>query len=227
METQYKIIGGDGREYGPVSLDELKSWIRDGRVSGATPVWRSDTGLWSPASQFAEIRGDLAQVIAAAGLAAASAARPAGFWTRFGAYIVDRIVMALVCGFAWENIVGVMGWKIPQPPETVATVADIFAYFQSFGPALPYYVLTIFGCELIYETIFNGTFGATLGKMAVGARIVRLDGSRIGYGIAAARWFATRLSDITFGIGYLLIAFREDKRALHDLLVGTRVILQR
>jgi uncharacterized RDD family membrane protein YckC len=227
VETQYKIIGGDGREYGPVSLDELKSWIKDGRVAGATPVWRSDTSLWSPASQFTEIRPELTQLIAAAGLAAANAARPAGFWTRFAGYLVDRIVMMLVCGFVWETVANAMGWKIPVPPETFHSTDEIIAYLQGLGPLFGYQILVIFGCELIYETIFNGTFGATLGKMAVGARIIRVDGSRIGYGIAAARWLAERLSDMTFGIGYLFIAFREDKRALHDLLVGTRVILQR
>jgi len=32
---------------------------------------------------------------------------------------------------------------------------------------------------------------------------------------------------LTLGIGYLMVAFREDKRALHDLIVGTRVIYKR
>jgi uncharacterized RDD family membrane protein YckC len=227
VETQYKIIGGDGREYGPATLDELKSWVRDGRVAGATPVWRSDNGLWSPAAQYGELRGDLAHVIAAAGLAAANAARPAGFWARLGAYLVDRIFLSFVCGFVWETIASSMGWKFPQPPETFKTLQEILSYFQSLGPLLGYQMVIVFGCGFIYEVIFNGSFGATLGKMAIGARIVRLDGSRIGYAIAAARWLAERLSDITCGIGYLLIAFREDKRALHDLIVGTRVIFVR
>ncbi len=227
METQYKIIGGDGREYGPATLDELKSWIRDGRVAGATPIWRSDTGLWSPAAQFTEIRGELTQVIAAAGLAAVNAARPAGFWARLGAYLVDRILLSFVCGFVWETIAATMGWKFPPPPASFGTFDDIFAYFHSLGPLLAYQMLVIFACGFLYEVIFNGSFGATLGKMAIGARIVRVDGTRIGYGVAAARWLAERLSDITCGIGYLLIAFREDKRALHDLLVGTRVIFVR
>ncbi|MGZ4963852.1 MAG: RDD family protein [Limisphaerales bacterium] len=227
METQYKIIGGDGREYGPATLDELKSWIRDGRVAGATPIWRSDTGLWSPAAQFGEIRGELTQVIAAAGLAAVNAARPAGFWARLGAYLVDRILLSIVCSFVWETIATMMGWKFPPPPANFVTIEDIFAYFHSLGPLLVYQMLVIFACGFLYEVIFNGSFGATLGKMAIGARIVRVDGTRIGYGVAAARWLAERLSDITCGIGYLLIAFREDKRALHDLLVGTRVIFVR
>jgi hypothetical protein len=42
MQAEYKIIGGDGVEYGPATLEELKSWIRDGRVAGMTKVWRND-----------------------------------------------------------------------------------------------------------------------------------------------------------------------------------------
>ena len=227
METQYKIIGGDGREYGPATLDELKSWVRDGRVAGPTPIWRSDTGLWSPASHFTELRGDLAQIIAAAGLAAAAAARPAGFWARLGAYIIDRIFLSFVATFIWDVIAGMMQWKMAPPPDNMMTIQDVLAYLHSLGPLLYYQMLVLMACGLIYEVIFNGTFGATLGKMAIGARIVRLDGSRLTYGIAATRWLCERLSDILLFAGYLFIAFREDKRALHDLLAGTRVIMQR
>jgi uncharacterized RDD family membrane protein YckC len=227
VETQYKIIGGDGREYGPATLDELKSWIRDGRVSGATPIWRSDTGLWSPAAQYVEIRSELTQIITAAGLAAVNAAPAAGFWARLGAYLVDRILLSIICSFVWETIAAAMGWKFAPPPQNVQTLNELYTYFHGLGPVLIYELLVIFACGFLYEVIFNGSFGATLGKMAIGARIVRVDGSRISYGIAAARWLAERLSDFTCGIGYLLIAFREDKRALHDLIVGTRVIFVR
>jgi uncharacterized RDD family membrane protein YckC len=37
------------------------------------------------------------------------------------------------------------------------------------------------------------------------------------------RWLAARLSDILF-FGYILIGLRRDKRALHDLLAGTKVV---
>jgi uncharacterized RDD family membrane protein YckC len=63
--------------------------------------------------------------------------------------------------------------------------------------------------------------------MAIGARIVVWDGSRLGYTRAALRWLAARVSDLFFGAGYLLIGLRADKRALHDLLAGTRVVYKR
>jgi uncharacterized RDD family membrane protein YckC len=76
----------------------------------------------------------------------------------------------------------------------------------------------------LYDVLLNGRFGATVGKMAIGARIVLKDGSRLGYTRAACRWLAARVSDVFFCAGYLLIGLRADKRALHDLLAGTRVV---
>jgi uncharacterized RDD family membrane protein YckC len=223
VETQYKIIGGDGREYGPATLDELKSWIRDGRVAGSTPIWRSDTGLWSPAAQYAEIRGDLSEVISAAGLAAVRAARPVGFWARLGAFILDMMVLWFLVLFLWPGISSFAHIALPAPPEPNATPEQVMAFVKALQP----FVFVFEILRFFYEIVFNGTFGATLGKLAIGARIVRLDGSRIGYGVAAARWLGERLSDFLFFAGYLFIAFREDKRALHDLIVGTRVIFVR
>ena len=42
MDSTYKIIGADGKEYGPVALSELQKWVGEGRITGATQVSRSD-----------------------------------------------------------------------------------------------------------------------------------------------------------------------------------------
>src|SRR5690349_15552832 len=55
MESNYLIIGGDGAQYGPITLEQLKAWIRDGRVSRDTKVQRSDQQAWMAAAQFAEL----------------------------------------------------------------------------------------------------------------------------------------------------------------------------
>ena len=49
----------------------------------------------------------------------------------------------------------------------------------------------------------------------------------LGFGLAFLRWLAAILSWMACGVGCLIVAFREDKRALHDLLVGTKVIYRR
>jgi TM2 domain-containing membrane protein YozV len=44
----YKIIGSDGREYGPVSAEQLSDWIRQGRVTPQTKVLSEAGGDWQP-----------------------------------------------------------------------------------------------------------------------------------------------------------------------------------
>ncbi len=51
----FKIVGGDGKEYGPIDLATLQQWMREGRVAGQTKVWDSRTGNWQPAVQIAEL----------------------------------------------------------------------------------------------------------------------------------------------------------------------------
>lgn len=51
----FKIVGGDGKEYGPIDLVTMQQWAREGRIAGSTQVWDSRTGNWQPAAQIAEL----------------------------------------------------------------------------------------------------------------------------------------------------------------------------
>src|SRR5258706_14971384 len=93
METTYKIIGGDGVEYGPVALDELKRWIVDGRVARLTHVWRSDLSRWMPASNYAGLQPELGGASAAISEPGQEGFRAVGFWPRFRAYLIDVMVL--------------------------------------------------------------------------------------------------------------------------------------
>ena len=215
MDISYKIIGGDGREYGPVSLAELKGWVVDGRVGGPTQVWRSDSAAWSPAAKYAELQPELGQVTVAE--PDVEPVELVGFWPRFGAYILDSIVM------------GAVYYLVLEPARLNLTVfntgnqAEVLALLKALGKQ----AAVQYAIEMVYCVTLTGAFGATLGKMAVNARIVPMDGSKLGFGRALGRWLGTVVSRFTFGIGYLLIALREDRRALHDLMAGTRVIYRR
>jgi hypothetical protein len=50
----YKIIGADGREYGPVSAEELRQWIAQGRVNAETRTVAEGAAEWRPLGSFAE-----------------------------------------------------------------------------------------------------------------------------------------------------------------------------
>ena len=55
----YKIIGGDNREYGPVSAEQVRKWIADGRATGETRVQLEGSADWKPLKNFAEFADSL------------------------------------------------------------------------------------------------------------------------------------------------------------------------
>jgi hypothetical protein len=56
----YKIIGGDRREYGPATAEELRQWIAEGRLSGQSLIQAEGTVEWKPLSAFPEFAEALA-----------------------------------------------------------------------------------------------------------------------------------------------------------------------
>ena len=51
----YKIIGADGREYGPVTVEQLRQWIAEGRANAQTRVQAEGTNEWKSLSAFADV----------------------------------------------------------------------------------------------------------------------------------------------------------------------------
>ncbi len=75
MELTYKVRGTDLKEYGPVTLDQLSAWLREGRVTAQNEVMRNDMDYWSAAGNFSELKVAL-PVGAPSAIAAAAVAIP-------------------------------------------------------------------------------------------------------------------------------------------------------
>jgi uncharacterized membrane protein len=56
----YKIIGGDQKEYGPITAEQLRQWIAEGRVNGQSSVQLEGASEWKPLSAFPEFADTLA-----------------------------------------------------------------------------------------------------------------------------------------------------------------------
>lgn len=132
-----------------------------------------------------------------------------GFWIRFAATFMDGIVMMPVI---------LLSYFFVLPKLVVAAQGT-----ESLGTQL-LLQLGYFLFQAAYKIFFTGRYGATPGKMIAGLKIVREDGSPIGYGLAALRFLAEIVSALIFYIGYIMIAFDVQKRALHDRLCNTRVV---
>jgi uncharacterized RDD family membrane protein YckC len=76
----------------------------------------------------------------------------------------------------------------------------------------------------MYSAVLVSVWATTIGKRIFGLYVVRADGSKVGFGRALARWISYFASALILGIGFLMIAFRKDKRGLHDLICDTKVV---
>ena len=83
---------------------------------------------------------------------------------------------------------------------------------------------TISGDTLVWREGFSNLQPYAEIKMALKLKVLRADGSPVGYGIATGRYFSYLISFMPIGIGFLMAAFDEEKRALHDRICDTRVI---
>jgi len=146
MQAQYKIIGGDGREYGPATLEEIKGWIRDGRVAAVTQMWRNDLATWSPAGTYPELAEDFQTQPPPLPARVQAQEIPVGFWARLAAYIVDSLAISLVLRIVWPIVSHFTGWKVPElqlpagisPDVDYATLMRLFSdYVKQMQAALP------------------------------------------------------------------------------------------
>jgi len=56
----YRIIGGDGREYGPITADQVRQWIAEGRANGQTRARAEASATWRPLTEYLEFASALA-----------------------------------------------------------------------------------------------------------------------------------------------------------------------
>ncbi len=53
----YKVIGGDGQEYGPVDAGQIRRWLAEGRASRASLVRHEDSNNWRALRFYPELAG--------------------------------------------------------------------------------------------------------------------------------------------------------------------------
>jgi uncharacterized RDD family membrane protein YckC len=133
-----------------------------------------------------------------------------GFWIRVVAYIIDAILISLVLGVV-TSIFGVRYMDMDDMSQIDPTVN----------------LLSLAVAWLYFALMESSERGATVGKMAMGLRVVTNDGKRLSFMNATGRYFAKILSAIIFCIGYIMIAFTDRKRGLHDMIASTLVIKTR
>jgi len=217
-------IAREGKKHGPYPEDQVRRNYASGRVLPTDLVWTEGMADWKAASRaFGAVPVRPAPSAAApatpyqppaavvrdegdAGLGAE--VTYAGFWVRFGAVIIDSIIVYIIAAVA--GAVAGLVFAALGGPNWVS------------GGAM---IAGIVGAFLYFTLLESSERGATLGKRAFRLRVVTVEGSeRISFARAVGRYFARFISMIVLYIGYLMQPFTQRKQALHDMICGTAVV---
>jgi uncharacterized RDD family membrane protein YckC len=132
--------------------------------------------------------------------------RAAGFWIRAAALVIDIVII----GFVKLSLDFIVGRRYGAEVEQAWSFQTTIVLFTLLFTAA-------------YTTLLHSWLGQTVGKSVVGVRVVAIDGRVLDGGPAFLRYLGYYISLATCGFGYLMAALRRDKRALHDLIAGSRV----
>lgn len=138
---------------------------------------------------------------------------PGGFWLRAAAIAVDWFWLFCLAGAVSILLTGV---ALPVSARGLGHVPG----------AVVWSVHNVMPAVLIVLSWWR--FGTSPGKYLVELRIVdhRTDGPPPLWRLAL-RYIAYFISALPLGLGFLVALFNRDRRALHDFIAGTRVILVR
>lgn len=128
-----------------------------------------------------------------------------GFWIRVGAYLIDFIVLFI-------------------PLLILSVVLRTLAPTGGLSVDLMENLFSMMVWWLYYAGLHSSEWQASVGKRALGLKVVDEDGKRISFARATGRYFAGILSALPLGFGYLMVAFTQRKQGLHDFIAGTMVV---
>lgn len=137
----YKIIGGDRKEYGPATADELRQWIAEGRLNGQSLVQAEGSGEWKPLAMFPEFADALAgQVVhppvpitpAAAAPEAWAAQTPAGQPTLQVGHCLSRSWDLLSANFGLFFGAALLVWVLDLICQFIPLIGE-FVYWAADG----------------------------------------------------------------------------------------------
>jgi uncharacterized RDD family membrane protein YckC len=163
-------------------------------------------------------------------------------WRRLGAFLIDALVFLPV----WFAVIyaTILPRFLDDPalqrllrpddrPPTQGEIEQILQHLQSrFSTASLVIGIGMSALTGIYAVLFTKLKGQTLGKMAVGIKVVQmLDGSLPTWGQAISRWAlpaVAALIPVTGALGWLLIylwiLWDANRQGLHDKVAKTVVI---
>ncbi len=134
-----------------------------------------------------------------------------GFGRRFLAYFIDGIILWIV-----QLILGVCAGAVlvamAEAGEDAAIALNLLINCVALLISVGYFV------------VFWATTSQTPGKMAMGIKIIGVDGTPVSWGKAFLRYIGYIVSGLVLSLGFIWIAFDSKRQGWHDKIAGTYVV---
>ncbi|MDV2684760.1 RDD family protein [Alkalihalophilus lindianensis] len=137
----------------------------------------------------------------------------AGFWMRLWAFTLDSLMLLS------------LRWLLLGP---ILNLTDIRYTLGAMYGVVDFIVSALF--FFAYFALMTKYYGATIGKMVFGLRVVTMEGTLLSWKDVLFREGIGRILHQSFGLLYILyitIAFTSKKQGLHDMIANSYVIHER
>ena len=142
----------------------------------------------------------------------------AGFWLRLAAFLIDGLIL---WGF---NVLLTGLWNLASGLPWSGISDQLVAEGITTVPLWWLRVAVFFVVLVMYFIAFWAWCGQTPGKMALRVRVVRFDGSPVGWGGAFLRICGYIISILPIALGFFWVAFDGRRQGLHDKVAETFVV---
>lgn len=123
-----------------------------------------------------------------------------GFWIRVAAFTLDYLIVFILASI----ILGILSFYIQN---------DFIGYI--------FFALTF----VLYFTLAESTYSTTFGKVLWGLKVIDAKKrSRLSFAKALGRTLLYYISALFFGLGFIMVAFDDNKQGLHDKIAKTYVL---
>jgi uncharacterized RDD family membrane protein YckC len=121
----------------------------------------------------------------------------AGFWIRMAALLLDVVLVGLICS---------MLTSLTPFGSHVRVHSNLLLVLAAYG------------------AVMWKLKGTTVGGIVCGLKVVRIDDRPIDWGTAIVRALSCFLSLIVLGLGFIWVAFDDQRQSWHDRIAGTTVV---
>jgi len=136
----------------------------------------------------------------------------AGFWRRFLAISIDHLIL------------GILSLPINLIVNPILRSLLRLDFKTSFVILIIPWLVGHILCWLYFAFFESSSKQATPGKMVMKIIVTNLEGNRISFARATARYWSKLVSTIILMVGFIMAAFTSKKQALHDIIAKTLVI---